>query len=319
MHIDVTPIFTDKTKRREVFCVKFSPDNEVIASSYNDGKVKFLNSEDGSLIRELVVSDEKFPITSIRYNPILPNSFVISTSNGYIKEWNSEDLQNVWTTSEHQNEIYSIDIQKDGVNLVTGGLDTVVKIYDLKTKQLKSEFKRAKYDHSSPSGHSDRVYCVLFSASDTNMFFSGGWDNTIQVWDIRSSIASMVLPGPHVCGDSLDQNDSYLISGSWSSRDQLSLWDLRKGTTVNTVTWNKSMNTEQCHVYTVKFLPNGRNFVAGGSVLNQIRLYDTNTLTILGSSLTFNSSIFSSTISKDGKSVCVGTSNGYVSLHRLAQ
>jgi WD40 repeat protein len=37
--------------------------------------------------------------------------------------------------------------------------------------------------------HSNRVYCLKWNPFDPNMFFSGGWDKTVFVWDIRKKTA----------------------------------------------------------------------------------------------------------------------------------
>lgn len=37
------------------------------------------------------------------------------------------------------------------------------------------------------TGHSSRVYCVKYSPNESNILFSGGWDDTIQIWDDRIS------------------------------------------------------------------------------------------------------------------------------------
>lgn len=34
-------------------------------------------------------------------------------------------------------------------------------------------------------GHSNRVFSVKFDKDDENLLVSGGWDNTIQIWDLR--------------------------------------------------------------------------------------------------------------------------------------
>ena len=39
-------------------------------------------------------------------------------------------------------------------------------------------------------GHSNRIHAVKFT-EDPNIFVSGSWDNTVKIWDIRSSIMIM--------------------------------------------------------------------------------------------------------------------------------
>ena len=39
-------------------------------------------------------------------------------------------------------------------------------------------------DHGNP-GHSNRVYCVKYNLENPKIIISGGWDQTMQVWDTR--------------------------------------------------------------------------------------------------------------------------------------
>ena len=34
-------------------------------------------------------------------------------------------------------------------------------------------------------GHSNRIFCVKFDPSENNRIVSGGWDNTVQIYDVR--------------------------------------------------------------------------------------------------------------------------------------
>ena len=39
------------------------------------------------------------------------------------------------------------------------------------------------------TGHSNRVFSLKFVAEDPNLLVSGGWDNTVQVWDVRAGLS----------------------------------------------------------------------------------------------------------------------------------
>jgi WD40 repeat protein len=42
------------------------------------------------------------------------------------------------------------------------------------------------------------------------MILTGGWDNTVQFWDLRVGAAVRSFYGPHICGDSLDICGMYM-------------------------------------------------------------------------------------------------------------
>jgi COMPASS component SWD3 len=53
-------------------------------------------------------------------------------------------------------------------------------------------------------GHSNRVFSIKFNPDDENILLSGGWDNTVQIWDIRAGASVRSIFGPHICGDAMD-------------------------------------------------------------------------------------------------------------------
>ena len=73
-----------------------------------------------------------------------------------------------------------------------------------------------------------------------NILFSGGWDNTMQVYDIREKGPVASIFGPHVCGDAIDvRNDGYtVLTGSYRQDDALQLFDIRAMKCTRTYEWD---------------------------------------------------------------------------------
>ena len=96
--------------------------------------------------------------------------------------------------------------------------------------------------------HSNRVYSCKFAAGlsspTDHLVLSGGWDNTVQLWDMRvpgPSVKSM--HGAYLAGDALDVVGNHLVTGSYRYRDQLQIWDIRLGkgpVTIQTLEGNLS-------------------------------------------------------------------------------
>ena len=79
------------------------------------------------------------------------------------------------------NHLFCLDFNSTGTLLAVGGRDCHVRIYDETTKSLALTMK----ERGDLPGHSNRIFCVKFNPIDTNILLSGGWDNTVQVYDIR--------------------------------------------------------------------------------------------------------------------------------------
>jgi hypothetical protein len=104
-------------------------------------------------------------------------------------------------------------------------------------------------DIGSGGSHSNRIFAVCFHPVEKDLILSGGWDNTIQIWDARISgnghgaVRSMF--GAHLCGDALQvtPDGNYVISGSWRPDDALQIWDFRSGKLISSIPFLRS-NTE---------------------------------------------------------------------------
>lgn len=82
-----------------------------------------------------------------------------------------------------------------------GGKDGIMRVYDEEKQELIGEMK--SHDKDLP-GHTNRIYSVKWSKSDPNMFVSGGWDSTLQIYDLRLKAPVSKISGPYLCGDGLD-------------------------------------------------------------------------------------------------------------------
>ena len=75
-----------------------------------------------------------------------------------------------------------MDYSDQKKNIVTGGKDCCLRIYDVNTHQMVREYEKG--DWYAP-GHSNRIFSVKFKNDDQNIMISGGWDASIFLWDIR--------------------------------------------------------------------------------------------------------------------------------------
>jgi WD40 repeat protein len=114
--------------------------------------------------------------------------------------------------------VFALDFKQDATQFATGGKDTVVRIYDEQTKQCLVSMERGQgYGPMASTGHSNRVFSVKFHPGDPNVVLSGGWDNTVLVWDARTGTSVRSIYGPHLCGDSLDIQGDVVLTGSHRS------------------------------------------------------------------------------------------------------
>ena len=188
---------------------------------------------------------DDMPVTAIRWRPPTENLktnnvLVAAYADGYLKHWHATSgrcLHQKRADDDADQEIYSIDYNAEGLVLATAGKDKWIRLYDETTKSIVLKMKGL----GENPGHSNRVFCVRFNQHNGNIMATGGWDNTIQIYDIRRKGPCLSIYGPHVCGDAIDfYKDSYtLLTGSYRQDDVLELWDIRNNKErVRCIDWN---------------------------------------------------------------------------------
>ena len=331
----------------ECFSAKFHHDMSMLAAGYADGSVLVYDPNappagDGAAAAQgklMYTIDPKstLPTTTVRFRPQKAasktrNVLVSCGANGVVQHWHitsgkcihvieEEDDEmvinkdgNTSTMRHYKNQIFTMEYNNDGSRFATAGKDYKVRLYDEATKSIISTLSRG-IGKQTP-GHSNRVFSVKFHPLDENMVLSAGWDNTVQIWDLRVEGAVRNIFGPHICGDSMDIDcdGGEILTGSWRPEEQLQLWDFGaplpsthpapavprlppraecakplltaccslwvagSGSLIQTLEWPvNSLTKEPCLVYAAQFSPDGRAIAAGGSGANEVRIYDRKT------------------------------------------
>lgn len=119
-----------------------------------------------------------------------------------------------------------MDINVNSDRLAVGGNDAKIRIYD-EASNSKEYLMTLKPNGSQFLGHSNRIFALKFDKEQSDILYSGGWDDTVQVNDLRVGGPVSCLIGPHVCGESIDVVDNLLIAGSYRNVKNIQLFDLR--------------------------------------------------------------------------------------------
>jgi len=169
---------------------------------------------------------------------------------------------------------------------------------------------------STSTGHSNRVFSGRFVSGDDNMVVTGGWDNTVQIWDLRVGLAVRSIFGPHICGDSLDVVGGEIVTGSWRPEHQLEVWDLGTGAKISDIAWHSSSASQAgqpaCMLYAAQFSKEAttggkaRFIAAGGSGLNEAKVFDhANGDAVVGTITGLSRGIFTLDFSPDNQKIAV--------------
>ena len=107
-----------------------------------------------------------------------------STATGAILHWHATSgklLHRIQLIPE--NQALCLDYSTGAINFAVGCRDAVIRIYDEATKQISNVLEGS--GDTDAVGHSNRIFAVKFYS--TQLLLSGGWDNTIYLWDLRSN------------------------------------------------------------------------------------------------------------------------------------
>jgi WD40 repeat protein len=312
----------------EIFCVRFSPDDLYLAAASGSGAIHIFNILTGKKAFMLgdaaVDGSSRSPTTQLRWRPQQAasktrNVLVSVGADGRITHWHASSGKCLHEIREPDNQLYCLDYAPDGSQFATAGKQREIRVYDEGTKKLAQKLKGG--DSLNTPGHSNRVFALKYHPRDNSTVVTGGWDNTVQIWDLRRGHAVSAILGPHISGDALDisSDGKTLLTGSWRIERQLQLWDLRTERLLETLPWRHAtagMTFRQpCMLYTAQFSKHDGSslIVAGGSGSNEAKLFDRQAGgAIFGTVTAMSRACYTADFSHSGSMVAVAGGDGSV-------
>mmetsp|Transcript_77604 Transcript_77604/g.207371 ORF Transcript_77604/g.207371 Transcript_77604/m.207371 type:complete len:349 (-) Transcript_77604:123-1169(-) len=317
----VSPKFILSDASSEAFCVRFSPDDQYLVASCGNGSMRVYNTSTGKQAFLLNAGTDKLPTTQVRWRPHqslskTKNVLISVSAEGLVQHWHITSGKCLHEIQEPENQLYCIDYVADGSQFATSGKDRTVKVYDEATKRLCGTLQGG--DSISTPGHSNRVFSLRYHPQQKNVIVTGGWDNTVQFWDVRKGHAVRSIFGPHICGDAVDisSDGNVLLTGSWRIEKQLQLWDFRSEKLLENIPWRSGVSlSEPCMIYAAQFSKGPRSdmIVAGGSGANEAKLFDRSQSNMaFGTIMGMSRACYSVDFSTNGDMVAVSGGDGTV-------
>lgn len=255
-----------------VLCVRFSPDDAFLAAASERGPIYIYNVATGKEgfrlnrgglhpVKQVCWRPERSD-ASLRTRGVLVG---VSTA-GVLQQWHvtSARCLSEFGPDDEDCQLFCVDYSPDGTQIVAGGLHHELLVYDEETK--KQTLSLQSGDSLTTAGHSSRIFAARFS--DCCTVLSGGWDNSIQFWDLRVGHAVRAIYGPHICGDSLDisSDKRHILTGSWRPKEALEIWDIGTGRREETIPWRKTGSADPpCLLYAACFSRDAASsFIASG-------------------------------------------------------
>ena len=142
------------------------------------------------------------------------------------------------------------------------------------TSLLKRSLSPSKVD-----GHIDRVFCIVNHPMNPHEFVSSGWDNTLQVWDVRCPHAVRSVYGVFVCGEGMafDRRGKELMVAHWRPWRNLQFLDYNTGNIIQEM----DADPNNPHYLTSAQYIGKDYVVAGGTDKSIVKVIDRMSLTTL--------------------------------------
>ncbi|XP_062992111.1 uncharacterized protein LOC134404987 [Elgaria multicarinata webbii] len=259
-------------------------------------------------------------ITAVHFHRAKPGLLLAAGADGVISVYDSLSCSLVASLTEEENEINAMDFCRDGSAFATAGKDRHIRLYDSHTNQLFHIMRAPDFmagDEFTPhSGHSRRIFALCFHPTELHLFLTGGWDNSVKVWDKRlPKGAQSVISGPHVCGPGIDVKGNQVLTASWVPRNALQLWDLRMSRLWQNLPFPGSP-MQGDFLYSAQFCT-ADVVLAGGSGTSGASLLHTGTGQVVGEILLPNKPVHVVASAPGGLAVAVAGAGGNLHLAEL--
>lgn len=315
----------------DCFCVRFSPDDQYLAASFANGAINIYNAETGK--QEFVLNHHEgrdatlggpLPTTQLRWRPhsaqSKTKSVLVSVNaefDGQILHWHIKSGKCLHTITEKGNQLFCIDYFNDGSQFATAGRDRIIRVYDEATKRLVQTLSGG--DMKDTAGHSNRIFSLKYHPLEPHTILSGGWDNTVQIWDTRRGHSVRSIWNCYLCGDAVDfsSEGSQILTGSWRTENALQIWDFGSGELVENVEWRTPTAQNTSMLFAAQFSkdPTSTMILAGGSQENEAKFYyrpDGGKAQPFGALVQMPKPVFTADFSPNSRLAAVGSADGMV-------
>ena len=225
------------------------------------------------------------------------NSSVVVESTSQPQVISNRFIENpLQTLAGHSDWVWSVAYSPDGQTLASGSWDKTIKLWNVKTGNLRQTL----------TGHSDEVYSVAYSP-DGQTLASGSGDNTIKLWNVKTGNLRQTLTGHSGSVDSVGYSPDGQTLASGSSDWTIKLWNVKTGNLRQTLTGHSGS------VDSVGYSPDGQTLASGSSDWT-IKLWNVKTGNLRQTLTGHSGSVDSVGYSPDGQTLASGSSDKTIKL-----
>jgi len=307
-----------------VFSLNFTDDGSRLGVGYGSGVVTLNDPNTAKMICCPSVNKVELPVTGLQFRTKDASQLIYCLASGQIYFQNVEDENNIQeiASAVEDNEINTLDVSGHGFYFVTAGKDRNIRVYDWENfKPFSVLGPQTQGDYVGPpedvlTQHGRRIFSVRFAYNNPYLLVSGGWDNAVKVWDLRTSevVRSMCSSegGPKLCGDALAVRGDYIVTGSLLPENSIELWSIKEGRSMGTLPY-EAPHLRGEYILVVKFCGDSDHIIAGSATCHDAQIISLSQKKVVSRIDGYKRSVSALAVSDSGR-VAVAGSSPYISL-----
>lgn len=169
-------------EKEHITALAFSSKGDFLASGDETGRVKIRDAYTNCKT-DIVYMNYLFnyAVTDIKFSTLNDNIIIASSADSRIrvlrkdKDWGKPETLGV-KEEKHKGSVNSIALSYDGRILISSGGDSLIKIWDIDSKELIMEYN---------TGHNDSIHKVAFCPNTNKAASDSVWDS-IKLWELTN-------------------------------------------------------------------------------------------------------------------------------------
>lgn len=289
----------------DVLSIAFSRDSNIIAAGHRDGTIRLWDVVGKRVFS--ILNGHTSGVDRVGFSP--DNKLLVSVGNETINIWNVTTSQTIKSihypsTILHSNYPTYVGFSPDGMLVVSGDGDGVIRLWDVSTGQNTATLEGHTGSISSIAFSPDGKSIASASLARTLLPSNNPVDNTVRLWDVASGQVKSILKGhtDSVSSIIFSPDNRFIVSGSLDKT--IRVWDIASGQTT-TVLQNDS------EIKDIASDPSG-NLIASVGFDNTAHVWDIANIRIKSSLTGHSESMFGLAFNWNSKLLAAGDRSGTI-------